>query len=101
MADDDQNTYRRFRNEQLILRDALAMDRTALANERTLLAYVRTALALILAGATFVYLSQALWFAVFGGVCVLAGLVVLVIGAYRFLRVRRALMAANRMSDGG
>ncbi|HQZ43477.1 MAG TPA: DUF202 domain-containing protein, partial [Flavobacteriales bacterium] len=37
-------------NEDLILRDHLALVRTRLANERTLLSYIRSALYLLLGG---------------------------------------------------
>ncbi len=45
--------YARFKGEDLILRDELAINRTILANEATLLAYVRSALTLIIAGVTW------------------------------------------------
>ncbi|MCI0499055.1 MAG: DUF202 domain-containing protein [Planctomycetales bacterium] len=48
--------YTRFEQQELILRDELAIDRTRLANERTFLAYVRTALALAIVGGTCIHL---------------------------------------------
>jgi len=39
-------------DNDLILRDHLAIDRTTMANERTFLAYVRTCVALLLTGLT-------------------------------------------------
>ena len=39
-----------YTNEQIILRDYLALQRTTLANERTLFAYIRICLYLILGG---------------------------------------------------
>jgi putative membrane protein len=45
--------YNRFANDELILRDELAIDRTLLANERTMLSYVRGAISLVIAGLTF------------------------------------------------
>ncbi|MCX6024563.1 MAG: DUF202 domain-containing protein [Chloroflexi bacterium] len=47
--------YDRFSEEEMILRDHLAVDRTILANERTLLSYVRTALGLVAAGFTLLH----------------------------------------------
>ncbi len=44
------NSYTRFKNDALILRDELAIDRTVLANERTLMAYLRSAVSLLIAG---------------------------------------------------
>jgi uncharacterized membrane protein YidH (DUF202 family) len=45
----------RFTGEQLLLREALAIDRASLANERALLASVGAALALLIAGAALVH----------------------------------------------
>lgn len=74
------------------LRDQLAVQRTHLANERTLLAYVRTALAAAAGGAVllqfFPAYSSLLWLA---WLLIASGGVMLVIGTYRFLAVRRHL----------
>ena len=43
-----ENVYSKFSDDDLILRDELAIDRTLLANERTLLAYLRSGVALAL-----------------------------------------------------
>ena len=48
--------YRDFDDEQLILRDLLALERTRLANERTFLAYVRTAIMVGVSGVSFIKL---------------------------------------------
>ena len=79
-------------DENVILRDHLALDRTRLANERTLLAYIRTAFMLLVAGATALKLfaeTPALvitaWFFIAIGVIV-AGF-----GAWRFDRMRRTI----------
>lgn len=74
------------------LRDHLAVERTRLANERTLLAYVRTALALAAAGAALLQFfprSHALFGIAW--MLVVAGALMLLIGAYRFVAVRRQL----------
>lgn len=74
------------------LRDQLAVERTHLANERTLLAYVRTAFASAGGGAVLLQFFPS-YPALFGlaWLLVLAGGVMLAIGAYRFLKVRREL----------
>ena len=51
--------YGQLKDEEMILRDHLAIDRTALANERTFLAYVRTALAAGGAGAVLIHFFEA------------------------------------------
>lgn len=74
------------------LRDRLAVRRTALANERTLLAYARTALMLVASGATLWRLEPFTeadrWL---GVVTIIAGVLVLAIGASRFARIVRDL----------
>lgn len=76
------------------VRDRLASERTHLANERTLLAYVRTALALAAGGAALLEFLPSegayrlgAWALVFGGAALA------VVGALRFLTVRRRLRA--------
>lgn len=57
-SDLENESYAHVKNEDLILRDWLAIDRTVLANERTLLAYVRTALTLFLVGMSFIHVPM-------------------------------------------
>ncbi|HEX8694995.1 MAG TPA: DUF202 domain-containing protein [Longimicrobium sp.] len=73
------------------LRDQLALDRTFLANERTLLAYVRTALALAGAGAGLLGFVETPAARSGGWVLLVAGALVMVLGIWRFLTVRRHL----------
>lgn len=87
--------YSQFHPEDLTLRDGLAIDRTALANERTLLAYVRTALALIILGATLIDFFDQMGYQIVGAISFVLGLSTLVLGAVRFLRVRRRLAQAQ------
>ncbi|OGG79734.1 hypothetical protein A3A39_04370 [Candidatus Kaiserbacteria bacterium RIFCSPLOWO2_01_FULL_54_13] len=75
--------------EQKINRtDFLARERTALANERTFLAYVRTALSLLILGAVLIHFSQNPNVVLFGVFASAAGIVALVFGTWRFLKVR-------------
>jgi len=73
-------------------RDTLALERTRLANERTFLAYVRTSLSLLAGGAVLFqfFSSRPSYLAI---AWVLAGLggVVLLVGIFRFVRVRSQL----------
>jgi putative membrane protein len=93
------NPYSRFDKEQLILRDELALDRTVLANERTLLAYVRTALALLLAGVTFVYFSNAMWFSIVGVVSLIVGAGALALGVRRYRQMQKVLISLRGPVD--
>ena len=74
------------------MRDMLALERTRLANERTFLAYVRTALSMI-AGAAVLFQFFAEIRAYYAAAWVLAcmGVVVLLVGLYRFRSVSRQL----------
>jgi putative membrane protein len=84
----------RYKSEDLILRDHLALDRTQLANERTLLSYVRTALMLAVAGATAVkFVGQNPTVIFTGWVFIGCGMVVGAIGAWRFLTMQRDINA--------
>lgn len=76
------------------LRDRLALRRTALANERTLLAYGRTALMLVASGATL-WRYQPLGPADrgLGVLVVVAGVVVVMVGVRRFVRIQSAMNA--------
>lgn len=89
--------YQRFKTEDLILRDELAIDRTLLANERTLLAYLRSGVALMLAGVTLFHFSAAKWFQMVGLFCVPAGVIVMLIGAHRYRRMNARIMTARRL----
>ena len=80
--------------EELILRDHLALDRTRLANERTLLAYLRTALMLIVAGATAAkFVGETHSVIIAGWLFIALGVVVAVLGTWRFLTMRRDINA--------
>lgn len=80
--------------ENLIFRDHLAIDRTILANERTLLSYIRTALAFFIAGAGLIHFFPDFIAQVTGYAMAPAGLIAIVIGFYRYNRMRHA---ANKM----
>ena len=75
----------------MILRDVLALDRTVLANERTLLAYVRTAVAFAGGGAALVHFFESGLFQVLGWGLIAASLVLLAVGAGRYLIMKKRL----------
>lgn len=84
--------YSKINPNDMILRDHLAYDRTILANETTLLAYLRTAMALLAAGATlFRLFPDDMYFQVLGMVMFLFGIIVAVIGAFRFSTITKRL----------
>jgi putative membrane protein len=89
-------TYEAFSEEEMILRDHLALDRTILANERTFLSYVRTTLAVVIVGATLLHLSQDYVLDSLGALCILSGIIILVIGSKRTMAMSRAIHAKKR-----
>ncbi|CAA0103787.1 Uncharacterised protein [Zhongshania aliphaticivorans] len=73
-------------------RDILALERTRLANERTFLAYIRTGLAMFAGAAVlFQFFSSLHMYTALGWVLVIGGLLILLIGLYRFNHVREEL----------
>ena len=90
------NPYQRFKPEDLVFRDELALDRTVLANERTLLAYLRSGVALILAGVTFIHFAQDPWFKVVGVLCLPAGIIVMLVGAVRYRAMNARINVARK-----
>ena len=74
--------------EEMILRDFLAVDRTDLANERTLLAYMRTFIGLLVSGVGLIKFVDDPLLVVIGYCLSVISPFVLVLGLYRFLRIR-------------
>ncbi|MDF1692553.1 MAG: DUF202 domain-containing protein [Zhongshania sp.] len=73
-------------------RDKLALERTRLANERTFLAYIRTGLSLLAAAVVlFQFFSELHSYIATAWGLAACGLVVLVIGLFRFNSVRAEL----------
>ncbi|MBS4538754.1 DUF202 domain-containing protein [Clostridium sp. D2Q-11] len=69
--------------------DILAVDRTILANERTFLAYIRTSLNVLAAGISFIKLFKFLPIQILGYILVPLGLIIFIIGLYRFLKINK------------
>lgn len=94
-AEQPQNPYA-GRAQQLILRDALAIDRTRLANERTLLAWLRTALMMLVSGITLLKLFEGqLIMEALGALLIPLSLITAALGARRFARTRVQIEAAD------
>lgn len=92
--------YAKFRSNELILRDELAIDRTLLANERTLLAYLRSAVALVIAGLTIVHFTTNSWFSLVGIACVPGGIATGIIGLKRYWKMNRSISLSRNNMDG-
>ena len=85
------NPYERFRGEELILRDELAIDRTILANERTLLSYLRGAMTLVIAGVTFMHFVPSGALHVLGLALIPLGFATGLFGTLRYRAVGRSI----------
>ncbi len=90
MSSNTENTTNQFDSSE---RDRLAGERTSLANERTFLAYVRTAIMLFATGATLVKLfSASMYNITIGVIFVCFSLFLLVVGVFRFKRMKRRII---------
>ena len=77
--------------DEIILRDYLAMERTKLANERTLLAYIRSSLYLLLGGIGLLQLKDFENIHFLGYVSLSLTVTFLLVGIYRYHRLRKRL----------
>ena len=76
--------------------DVLALERTLLANERTFLAYFRTGAALLTSGLAIQSIDFFASMRDFAQVLLACSPVFLLVGAWRFLVVRRKVLAIGR-----
>ena len=83
-------------NKELVLREYLAVERTKLVNETTLLAYVRTGLYFLVAGSTLGQVVETKFWRITGPAFVAIGLVVMVVGLIRFIRLRKTIDSSKR-----
>ncbi|OZV69856.1 YidH family protein [Winogradskyella aurantia] len=79
------------KNEHLIMRDWLAIERTKLANERTFLAYFRTFLVILGTGITIIKLDLFRELKSFGIILIVSSIFILCIGVFRLFRVKRTI----------
>ncbi|MBI4975836.1 MAG: DUF202 domain-containing protein [Spirochaetes bacterium] len=84
-------SYARYKKEEIILRDDLAIDRTILAIERTLLSYLRFSVALLIAGITIMNVSKSAAFSIFGGICIFLGIASGITGTIRFYLMHKKI----------
>ena len=86
------NFSNKFHNQdEIILRDYLAMERTKLANERTLLSYIRSSLYLLLGGIAIIQLEGFERIKFLGYISLGLTVILLVIGVYRFQKLNKQL----------
>ena len=86
-------------DQEVILRDYLAIERTRLANERTLLSYIRSSLYLLLGGIAFLQLEIFPNFKYLAFISLFFSILFLVIGVYRFALLKKSLKKLYYMSE--
>ncbi|WP_299394983.1 DUF202 domain-containing protein [uncultured Gelidibacter sp.] len=78
-------------DQEIILRDYLAIERTRLANERTLLSYIRSSLYLLLGGIAFFQLKNFPDFKYLALLALVFSAIFFIIGIYRFTLLKKSL----------
>lgn len=78
-------------NQELTLRDHLAIGRTTLANERTLLAYIRTAMAAFIAGVSLIKFFDSIIIEIIGWIFVPSGIITIIVGLIRFQKQKESI----------
>lgn len=78
-------------DQEVILRDYLAIERTRLANERTLLSYIRSSLYLLLGAIAFFQLKEFSDFKYLALISLVFSAIFLIVGIYRFALLKRSL----------
>jgi putative membrane protein len=86
-------------DEQVILRDYLAIERTRLANERTLLSYVRSSLYLLLGSIAFYQLKEYSNFEYLALTAIIFSIIFFIIDVYRFTLLKRSLKRLYYKTD--
>ncbi len=81
-----------FKNDNnIILRDFLALERTKLANERTLLSYIRASLYLLLGGIALLKLEDFQQIHFLGYISIGLTIILLIIGIFRYHRLKQKM----------
>lgn len=89
------NYYSEY-NDEIILRDVLAIDRTILANERTFLSFVRAFLNFIIGGVSLIKLFSSSSIKLLGISFIFFSFIILIIGLKRYLNIRKDLILIKR-----
>lgn len=78
-------------DQEVVLRDYLAIERTRLANERTLLSYIRSSLYLLLGGIAFFQIKEYPNFKYLAILSLVFCCIFFIIGVYRFTLLKKSL----------
>lgn len=83
-------------NNDLVLREHLAIERTKLANERTLLTYIRTGLYFLVAGSTLGHLIETPFWNLMGIPLMAISVIIILFGFLRYYQVRKKIEATKK-----
>ncbi|MEL0454760.1 DUF202 domain-containing protein [Flavobacteriaceae bacterium SZ-1-7] len=86
-------------DQEVILRDYLAIERTRLANERTLLSYIRSSLYLLLGSIALFQIKTYPDFQYLAVTALVFSIIFFSIGVYRFVLLKRSLKKLYYMSE--
>ncbi|WP_342448664.1 DUF202 domain-containing protein [Tamlana crocina] len=86
-------------DQEVILRDYLAIERTRLANERTLLSYIRSSLYLLLGSIALFQIKKYPNFEYLALASLFFSIIFFVIGVYRFTLLKKSLKRLYYMSE--
>lgn len=86
-------------DQQVILRDYLAIERTRLANERTLLSYIRSSLYLLLGAIALFQLKEFPNFEYLALTSIIFSILFFIIGVYRFTLLKKSLKRVYYKSE--
>lgn len=86
-----QESINQPKNEELILRDYLAIERTKLANVRTLFSYIRTSLYLLTAGIGILQIDSISRLDGLAWLCIFSGILLFFVGFIRYWQMRKLL----------
>ncbi len=91
--------YKNRENEDMILRDHLALERTRMANERTFLAYFKTSVVMFSTGVALVKVDILADFYGLGHFFVFGAPLLLLFGIFQTLRIRRRIIKYYTSED--
>ncbi|GGW57426.1 putative membrane protein [Winogradskyella epiphytica] len=86
-------------DQEVILRDYLAIERTRLANERTLLSYIRSSLYLLLGAIGFYQVREFTNFDYLALTALVFSIIFFIIGIYRFTLLKKSLKRVYYKSE--
>ncbi|MDN3491552.1 DUF202 domain-containing protein [Winogradskyella bathintestinalis] len=86
-------------DQEVILRDYLAIERTRLANERTLLSYIRSSLYLLLGAIALFQLKEFANFQYLAFTAIIFSVLFFIIGVYRFTLLKKSLKRVYYKSE--